>query len=246
MEGNNFDHPKTLLQYDDVIRQQREIIYAQRRRVLFEDDIRPIVDQMIHQAIENTVLNHMHSEEEDVLDGLVKYFNGSAFVDNPIETTHLEGKNTEEMIEWVYNRAQTLIDQKAESIDPQIFKEFLKVIVLRVIDMKWMNHIDIMDGLRQSIGLRAYGQTNPLYEYQQEGFELFEEMVASINEDVFRYIIRAQIQTNLQREEVAKPTHASSGTKEVKRQPVRSKKKVGRNEPCPCGSGKKYKFCCGR
>ena len=246
VEGNNFDHRKTLLQYDDVIRQQREIIYAQRRRVLFEDDIRPIVDQMIHQAIENTVLNHMHSEEEDVLDGLVKYFNGSAFVDNPIETTHLEGKNTEEMIEWVYNRAQTLIDQKAESIDPQIFKEFLKVIVLRVIDMKWMNHIDIMDGLRQSIGLRAYGQTNPLYEYQQEGFELFEEMVASINEDVFRYIIRAQIQTNLQREEVAKPTHASSGTKEVKRQPVRSKKKVGRNEPCPCGSGKKYKFCCGR
>ena len=112
--------------------------------------------------------------------------------------------------------------------------------------MKWMDHIDIMDGLRQSIGLVAYGQSNPLLEYQQEGFELFNNMIASINEDVLKYVIRAQVQDNLQREEVAKPIAAKSGKEDEsqKRQPVR-KQKVGRNDPCPCGSGKKYKQCCG-
>lgn len=246
VEGNNFDLRKTLLQYDDVIRQQREIIYGQRRQVLFEDDIRPIVDQMVRQAIENRVFQFARMEGDDDLEGLVKNFNSTVFVDVPLQIEDLKGKKPEELVDAIYAHAQKLIDQKAASIDEATFKEFLKVIVLRVIDMKWMNHIDIMDGLRQSIGLRAYGQSNPLYEYQQEGFELFEEMIAGINDDVFRYVIRAHIQSNLQREEVAKPTHASSGSKEIKRQPVRKTNKVGRNDPCPCGSGKKYKYCCGK
>ncbi|HEY8436768.1 MAG TPA: preprotein translocase subunit SecA [Haloplasmataceae bacterium] len=246
VEGNNFDLRKTLLQYDDVIRQQREIIYGQRRQVLFEDDIRPIVDQMVRQAIENRVFQFARMEGDDDLEGLVKHFNSTVFVDVPLQIEDLKGKKPEELVDAIYAHAQKLIDQKAASIDEATFKEFLKVIVLRVIDMKWMNHIDIMDGLRQSIGLRAYGQSNPLYEYQQEGFELFEEMIAGINDDVFRYVIRAHIQSNLQREEVAKPTHASSGSKEIKRQPVRKTNKVGRNDPCPCGSGKKYKYCCGK
>lgn len=246
VEGNNFDLRKTLLQYDDVIRQQREIIYGQRRQVLFEDDIRPIVDQMVRRAIENRVFQFARMEGDDDLEGLVKHFNSTVFVDVPLQIEDLKGKKPEELVDAIYAHAQKLIDQKAASIDEATFKEFLKVIVLRVIDMKWMNHIDIMDGLRQSIGLRAYGQSNPLYEYQQEGFELFEEMIAGINDDVFRYVIRAHIQSNLQREEVAKPTHASSGSKEIKRQPVRKTNKVGRNDPCPCGSGKKYKYCCGK
>lgn len=246
VEGNNFDLRKTLLQYDDVIRQQREIIYGQRRQVLFEDDIRPIVDQMVRQAIENRVFQFARMEGDDDLEGLVKHFNSTVFLDVPLQIEDLKGKKPEELVDAIYAHAQKLIDQKAASIDEATFKEFLKVIVLRVIDMKWMNHIDIMDGLRQSIGLRAYGQSNPLYEYQQEGFELFEEMIAGINDDVFRYVIRAHIQSNLQREEVAKPTHASSGSKEIKRQPVRKTNKVGRNDPCPCGSGKKYKYCCGK
>lgn len=246
VEGNNFDLRKTLLQYDDVIRQQREIIYGQRRQVLFEDDIRPIVDQMVRQAIENRVFQFARMEGDDDLEGLVKNFNSTVFLDVPLPIEDLKGKKPEELVDAIYAHAQKLIDQKAASIDEATFKEFLKVIVLRVIDMKWMNHIDIMDGLRQSIGLRAYGQSNPLYEYQQEGFELFEEMIAGINDDVFRYVIRAHIQSNLQREEVAKPTHASSGSKEIKRQPVRKTNKVGRNDPCPCGSGKKYKYCCGK
>lgn len=246
VEGNNFDLRKTLLQYDDVIRQQREIIYGQRRQVLFEDDIRPIVDQMVRQAIENRVFQFARMEGDDDLEGLVKNFNSTVFLDVPLQIEDLKGKKPEELVDAIYAHAQKLIDQKAASIDEATFKEFLKVIVLRVIDMKWMNHIDIMDGLRQSIGLRAYGQSNPLYEYQQEGFELFEEMIAGINDDVFRYVIRAHIQSNLQREEVAKPTHASSGSKEIKRQPVRKTNKVGRNDPCPCGSGKKYKYCCGK
>ena len=139
-----------------------------------------------------------------------------------------------------------ILNKKKELYDQELFQEFLKVIVLRIVDMKWMDHIDIMDGLRQGIGLVAYGQGNPLLEYQQEGYELFTNMIASINEDVLRYVIRAQVQENQQREEVAKPIAATSGKEDTttKKQPVR-KQKIGRNDPCPCGSGKKYKQCCG-
>jgi preprotein translocase subunit SecA len=247
VEGNNFDNRKTLLQYDDVIRQQREIIYAQRKEILTQEDIRPIVEQMFKTAIENKVQQHVNieSEKEKELDGLLKYFNGMIFGSEVLKASELEPLNAEEITNLIYQKSINMLNEKEESIQEDIFHEFLKVVVLRIVDMKWTNHIDIMDGLRQSIGLRAYGQINPLHEYQTEGFELFENLIISIADDVLRYILRAQIQTNLKREEVAKPTQTSSGKEEVKKKPVTSDK-VGRNDPCTCGSGKKYKHCCGQ
>ncbi len=251
VEGNNFDSRKTLLQYDEVIGQQREIIYDQRYQVLTLDDIKPIVENMFHQAVENIVLRYLLNENDDKtrrdsLGKLVSYFNNNIFGPNAIKINDIEKLNNEKIIEFFEQKALGILNEKENIFPPEVFKEFLKVIVLRIIDMKWMDHIDIMDGLRQSIGLVAYGQGNPLLEYQQEGYELFTNMIASINEDVLKYIIRAQVQDNLQREEVAKPIAARSGKEDdsVKKQPVR-KQKVGRNDPCPCGSGKKYKQCCG-
>jgi preprotein translocase subunit SecA len=246
VEGNNFDSRKTLLQYDEVIRQQREIIYAQRQQILTEDDIRPIVETMFRTSIESHVYQYVNSEsKEKDLVGLVKYFNSNVFGPEGLQLNALEGLNAEAIIDTIFQMAVAELDEKQKLFETDVFREFLKVIVLRVVDMRWTAHIDVMDGLRQSIGLRAYGQINPLHEYQTEGFELFDTMTHSIADDIFKYIIRAQVTNNLQREEVAKPTKASSGKEEEKQQPVK-KDKVGRNEPCPCGSGKKYKQCCGR
>ncbi|MDF2699171.1 MAG: preprotein translocase subunit SecA [Haloplasmataceae bacterium] len=247
VEGNNFDSRKTLLQYDEVIRQQREIIYNQRTQVLEFSDIRPIVEEMFRNAISNHVNEYLGQTDketkQDNLIALIKFFNNNIFGPNVLNLQQLENLKVVEVEEYIYNLALDELDHKASIFETEVFQEFLKVIVLRIVDMRWTSHIDVMDGLRQSIGLRAYGQINPLIEYQQEGFELFDSMVRSINDDVLRYIIRAQVQQNLKREEVAKPTKTNSGKEEVKRQPIKSSK-VGRNDPCPCGSGKKYKQCC--
>lgn len=248
VEGNNFDLRKTLLQYDDVIRQQREIIYSQRRAVLTETDIRPIVENMFRTAIENRVAQYLSIERnrDSDIEGLVKYFNQQVFSDNGFTVDQFTNLKYEDAVEIIFQKAIALLDEREKAIDPEIFNEFLKVIVLRVIDMKWTTHIDIMDGLRQSIGLQAYGQINPLHEYQTQGFELFDQMIHAIADEVLLYVLRAQIQMNLQREEVVKPTAATSGKEEAKRKPIVKNEKIGRNDPCPCGSGKKYKHCCGK
>jgi len=138
-------------------------------------------------------------------------------------------------------------DEKESRIPSEQMREFERVIVLRAVDMKWMEHIDAMEQLRQGIHLRAYGQIDPLREYQMEGYAMFEAMIASIEEEVARYIMKAEIESNLERQEVAKgeAVHPKEG-EEVKRKPVKKAVEVGRNDPCPCGSGKKYKHCCGR
>ena len=136
--------------------------------------------------------------------------------------------------------------QKKEIVPIEQYREFLKVVLLKVVDRYWMDHIDQMSSLRQSIRLQSYAQLNPLREYQEIGYEMFTNMIASIEDDVVQLINRAQVQQNLQREEVAKPTGTSGGSDEpVKRRPVKAADKVGRNDPCPCGSGRKYKHCCG-
>ncbi|QVK17699.1 preprotein translocase subunit SecA [Mycoplasmatota bacterium] len=253
VEGNNFDSRKTLLQYDEVIGQQREIIYSQRYQILTLDDIKPIVENMFRDAVDNVVSRYVLFDnskdveaEKEGIKNLVNYFNTNIFGPNSIKLDEVKDLSKNDLNEFFNQKAFKILNKKEEIYEPEVFHEFLKVIVLRIVDMKWMDHIDIMDGLRQSIGLVAYGQNNPLIQYQQEGFELFTNMVASINEDVLKYIIRAQVQDNLQREEVAKPVAAKSGKEDTtaKKQPVR-KQKVNRNDPCPCGSGKKYKQCCG-
>ena len=146
----------------------------------------------------------------------------------------------------IYNKFIENLEDKKNTFPKEIYDEFMKVVLLKVVDRYWMNHLDQMSSLRQSVGLKSYAQLNPLREYQELGFEMFNEMLSNIENDIVLNINRAQIRDNLQREEVAKPTSTSSGKEELKRRPVKKSEKVGRNDPCPCGSGRKYKQCCGK
>ncbi|WP_027409300.1 preprotein translocase subunit SecA [Anoxybacteroides tepidamans] len=251
VEGNNFDARKQLLQYDDVLREQREIIYRQRFEVLDAENLRSIVEKMIQSVIERVVNAHTPSEElpEDWdLKGIIDYINANLLPEGDVVVNDLRGKEPEEMIEFIWDKVKARYDEKEQHIEPEQMREFERVIVLRAVDMKWMDHIDAMEQLRQGIHLRAYGQVDPLREYQMEGYAMFEAMIASIEEEVAKYIMKAEIHSNLERQEVAKgeAVHPKEDEGEVKRKPVRKAMDVGRNDPCICGSGKKYKNCCGK
>ncbi|KFZ43314.1 preprotein translocase subunit SecA [Anoxybacillus flavithermus] len=250
VEGNNFDARKQLLQYDDVLREQREIIYRQRFQVLDSENLRDIVENMIQSVIERVVRMHTPDEEmpeEWNVQAIVDYVQANLLPEGDVTVNDLRGKDPEEMIEFIWNKVRARYDEKESRIPAEQMREFERVIVLRAVDMKWMEHIDAMEQLRQGIHLRAYGQIDPLREYQMEGYAMFEAMIASIEEEVARYIMKAEIESNLERQEVAKgeAVHPKEG-EEVKRKPVKKAVEVGRNDPCPCGSGKKYKHCCGR
>ncbi|MFD2679349.1 preprotein translocase subunit SecA [Bacillus seohaeanensis] len=250
VEGNNFDARKQLLQYDDVLRQQREIIYKQRFDVLDSDNLREIVESMMKSVIERQVQLYTQDEEEENwnLQGLVDYVKGTLLDEDEITVEQLKGKDPEEMMDLIFGAVKNRYDEKEEQMSSEQMREFEKVILLRAVDSKWIDHIDAMDQLRQGIHLRAYGQTDPLREYQHEGFAMFENMVMAIEEDAAKYIMKAEIRNNLERQEVAKGQAVNpkeDGEKAKKKQPVRKEESVGRNEPCPCGSGKKYKNCHG-
>ncbi|MDR4929101.1 preprotein translocase subunit SecA [Peribacillus simplex] len=250
VEGNNFDSRKQLLQYDDVLRQQREIIYKQRFDVMESENLREIVETMITASIQRNVVAFapMGDEEGWNLQGLVDYLNGNLFNEGSITVADLEGKNESELVEFILAKVKESYDQKEEELSEEQMREFEKVIVLRAVDSKWMDHIDAMEQLRQGIHLRAYGQIDPLREYQSEGFAMFESMIASMEDEVAKYIMKAEIRNNLERKEVIKgqavnPKEEDGG--KVKKAPARKKEDVGRNALCPCGSGKKYKNCHG-
>ncbi|TSI04268.1 preprotein translocase subunit SecA [Lysinibacillus sp. BW-2-10] len=248
VEGNNFDARKRLLQYDDVLRQQREVIYKERREVLEAESTRELVESMIQESIENTVAIHTQGDKQEwKLKALEDHIQANLLEEGAIKAADLEGKTPEEMIQFIYEEVQKRYNEKEEELSPERMREFEKVILLRSIDTKWIDHIDAMDQLRQGIHLRAYGQTDPLREYEQEGFAMFEDMVAAIREDVTKYAMKAQIRNNLEREEVAKgqAVNPKEEAAPKKKQPVRKAENVGRNDPCPCGSGKKYKSCHG-
>lgn len=251
VEGNNFDARKRLLQYDDVLRQQREIIYKERMEVLETENMRALVERMLDGSIERMV--HAHTSEENPENwnykSLVDVASANLLPENTITVDDLKGKTQEQLIDFIKAEVAKRYDEKEEEMTSERMREFEKVVLLRSIDTKWIDHIDAMDQLRQGIHLRAYGQNDPLREYQNEGFAMFEEMVLSIEEDVAKYAMKAEIRNNLEREEVAKgqavnPKEDGPAPKK-KKAPVRNDMVVGRNEPCPCGSGKKFKNCHG-
>ncbi|REJ10184.1 preprotein translocase subunit SecA [Halobacillus trueperi] len=252
VEGNNFDARKTILSYDDVLRQQREVIYKQRYDVLTSENLREIIEQMIERTVSKTVGTHTSEEEEEnwELESLVEYLRANLLHEGDVTVDDLKGKDPQEMEELILEKVKQRYDEKEEELTPEQMREFEKVILLRTVDQKWMDHIDQMDQLRQGIHLRAYGQNDPLREYNFEGFRMFEQMVANIDEEVSRYVMKAQIRNNLQRQEVAQGAQAVSGGSESKepkkKSPVVKKDHVRRNDPCPCGSGKKYKNCHGK
>jgi len=251
VEGNNFDARKQLLEYDDVLRQQREIIYAQRNEVLESENLRSIVENMISSSLQRNVAAHAlkrdDSEQQDY-QSLLDFINGNLLREGVLTLEDLSGKESGELTDLILAKVKEHYDAKETQLGEEQMREFEKVIVLRAVDSKWMDHIDMMDQLRQGIHLRAYGQVNPLREYQQEGFAMFEVMVEAIEEEVAKYIMKAEIRNNLQREEVAKgqAVNPKEDGEKVKKKPAVRKVNVGRNDLCTCGSGKKYKNCHGK
>jgi preprotein translocase subunit SecA len=252
VEGNNFDARKQLLQFDDVMRQQREIIYKQRYEVLDSEDLSEDIKAMMKSVIERNVQAHASDDElpeEWDLKAIVDYMNAKIFDEGEITVDDLKDKDADEIVDWLYEKAVAKYKKKEEAFSPEQMREFERIILLRTVDMKWMDHIDAMEQLREGIHLRAYGQVDPFREYQIEGFRMFEEMVESIEEDVVMYIMKAEIEENMQRQKVAEGEAVrpgADGGESVKKKPIVKGKKVGRNDPCPCGSGKKYKNCHGR
>lgn len=250
VEGNNFDMRKVVLQYDDVMNQQRNIIYKQRLEVLESENIRTIVEGMIKSSVEKIVNAHCSEDqipEEWGLKDVADWVNNLLSSEDAVTEKTLWGKEIEELIEYIYDIIMEKYNEREEMIGPDNMREFEKVVVLRAVDSKWMDHIDAMDQLRQGIHLRGYGGTDPLREYQFEGFEMFNEMVESIQEEVTTYIMKAHVESNLERQAVAEgqavdPKAESGGKKPIVR---KESERIGRNDPCPCGSGKKFKQCHG-
>ncbi|WCN38159.1 preprotein translocase subunit SecA [Aneurinibacillus uraniidurans] len=250
VEGANFDMRRNVLQYDDVMNQQRTVIYKQRHDVLEAETLRDVVIGMIMSHVERLVDIHCPDEvveEEWELDALLAHCNGSFLHEGQLDKKDIWGKDREEIMEVFRELVEQLYTERESLMDEAEFREFEKVVVLRAVDSKWMDHIDAMDQFRQGIHLRAYGQTDPLREYQMEGFEMFNEMIATIEEEVATYIMKANVGNNLERQEVAKGQAVISSDEPAPKKPQRRQEpKVGRNDPCYCGSGKKYKNCCGQ
>ena len=250
VEGANYDSRKNVVEYDEVLRKQREVIYGQRKDILFLDDMEPTIRKMIKNVVKRNIGGYIVHEKKNSEVDAVRFMNEFAskfFNRGKITIDEVEGLNEEQLSELIENKFTEELENKKTQVPNEVFQEFLKVVLLRVVDSHWMDHIDQMSNLRQSIGLQSYAQINPLREYQQIAFETFNDMIATINDEVVLNVNRVILRENLQREEQAKVTGTNAGADETaKRKPVVNKdKKVGRNDPCPCGSGKKYKYCCG-
>ncbi len=251
VEGNNFAIRKHLLEYDQVMNEQREVIYGERRRVLYGENLRDSIMGMIGQTIDRIIDAHISDEqlpEEWDMNALSESFSAIIPVGRiNIKEDAVEKMTKEKMKENLKKLGVQLYELKEKEIgDEERMRELERVVMLRVIDQKWMDHIDDMDQMRQGIGLHAYAQRDPLIEYKFAAYDMFEEMSNHIQEDTLKILYRVRIETEAKREEVQKPMFTNKDTSGVKQPKKRAEEKIGRNDPCPCGSGKKYKQCCGR
>ena len=250
IESNNFGIRKNLLEYDQVNNEQREIIYAERRRVLDGESMRDSIFKMITDIVDNTV-EMCFGESSDRESWDVKELNSVLLPTIPLKPVTqevLDGiSNKNELKQLLKEQAVKLYEQKeAEFAEQEQIREIERVILLKVIDRKWMDHIDDMDQLRQGIGLQAYGQKDPLVEYKMSAYEMFDAMTAAIQEDTVRLLFHIKVEQKVEREEVAKVTGTNKDESGPRVPKKRVSEKVYPNDPCPCGSGKKYKQCCGR
>ncbi|SHJ67314.1 preprotein translocase subunit SecA [Paramaledivibacter caminithermalis] len=252
VEGRNFSIRKHVLQYDDVMNKQREIIYNERKRVLEGENLREhilgMLEQIVDDSIELYTAEANYPEEWD-LQGLEDYLHIMFLPKGSLQFEDIEKLTKEELRERILSIAKDIYDKKEKEITKERMREIERVILLKVVDTKWIDHIDAMDQLKQGIGLRAIGNEDPVRAYQMEGFDMFNQMTRSIREDTVRHILNVTVETEAKREKVARITDTFGGDGVANRKPktvVRKEKKVGRNDPCPCGSGKKYKKCCGK
>ncbi len=249
IESNNFGIRKNLLEYDQVMNEQREIIYEERRHVLDGDNMRDSIFHMMNDYIEN-VVDMVVSPDQDYDEWNLTELNLTIRNTIPMETITEEDVkdiSQKELKHMLKERAAKVYEAKeSEFPEPEHMREIERVVLLKVIDAKWMDHIDDMDQLRQGIGLQAYGQRDPKVEYKMIGYEMFDEMTRSIEEDTVRTILHVKLEQKVEREQVAKVTGTNKDDTGVREPKKRAEKKVYPNDPCPCGSGKKYKQCCGR
>ena len=247
VEGNNFDTRKHLLEYDDVINNQRMIIYGQRNRILDSDSIHSMTLEHFKNHISHIVNSHLIDSNKltglDVSE-ILETVNEN-LLKNDLAVDELEELDPESLIETIYEHVVEEYEEKLKEFPDELKNEFEKAISLRVIDTHWMDHINAMSLLREGIYLRQYAQENPLQAYTAEGYEMFDNLLATIDMDISRYLLNAEIRQNTEREQVIKGTPNEDKSKTKKQTPKRVKK-IGRNDPCPCGSGKKYKQCCGK
>ena len=248
VEGNNFDVRKSLIGYDDVINKQREIIYSQRSRVLEGENLKEQIISMIEDVVSYEVNVHLlgSDSEENDLNKLIEYMEMLYVPVGLIKPEMLEDLNTKEIINKYVSIAKKIYAKKEEEFGEKQLREVERVILLRVVDLKWMDHINNMDHLKQGIGLRAYKQQDPIQAYQYEGSAMFEEMIMNIKLDTIKYLMHVRGDKAPQRERVARETGTNETSSDTKAKPIRKEAKVGRNDNCPCGSGKKYKSCCGK
>ena len=249
IESNNFGIRKNLLEYDQVMNEQREIIYEERRRVLDGENMRDSIFHMINDYLENTV-DMIVSSDQDYEDFDLNDLNRTILTTipmQPITKEDVKGMSQKQLKHMLKERAVKAYEAKeAEFPEPEHIREIERVVLLKVIDAKWMDHIDDMDQLRQGIGLQAYGQRDPKVEYKMLGYDMFGEMTKSITADTVRALFHVRIEQKVEREQVAKATGTNKDESSVRAPKKREEKKVYPNDPCPCGSGKKYKQCCGR
>ena len=249
IEGNNFGIRKNLLEYDQVNNEQREIIYAERRRVLDGESMRDVIYKMITDIVDNTV-DMVIGEENDSEEWNLAELNSLLIPIIPLEPItkeRISKPKKDSLKQQLKEEAVRFYETKeAEFPEPEMIREAERVVLLKVIDRKWMNHIDDMDQLRQGIGLQAYGQRDPLVEYKMNAYEMFENMTESIKEDTIRVLCHIRIEQKVEREQVAKVTGTNKDESGPRRPAKRESVKIYPNDPCPCGSGKKYKNCCGK
>ncbi len=249
VEARNFDIRKHVLEYDDVMNQQREVIYNQRRQILMGDNLKANIADMTDQVIEqgmNIYANKDVYPEEWDYKGLIDYAEEYFAPEGELQIEELSRYSREELQEYLEDLAEAVYERREAEFGSDNMRELEKVVMLKVVDAKWMDHLDAMDMLRQGIGLRAYGQKDPLIEYKIEAYDMFQEMIKNIQDDIVRYIYRVSIIAQPKPEDHLQSAQATHGDEELRKEPIVNKNHIGRNELCPCGSGKKYKKCCGR
>ena len=253
VEGNNYDSRKQVLQYDDVMREQREIIYKQRQDVITADrDLAPEIKAMVKRTIERQVEGHFLGSKDEAIDGIIKFAHTTLVEDGTLHAESFKPMNKKEIIDELYELALRVYDSQVKKLrDEDRIREFQKVLILRVVDNKWTDHIDAMDQLRNAVSLRGYAQNNPIVEYQSESFNMFNDMIGAIEFEVTRLMMKAQIHDNIERERSVQESRTTAVKNIMPNQPVQTKDAVSfegvdRNDPCPCQSGKKFKNCHGR
>lgn len=247
VENRNFGIRKHVLEYDDVMNQQREVIYQQRMKVLLEENLKDVVLQMITDSVQRAVEVYAPDgviPEEWDLEGLLTHAEQLFLPGHDLQPADLEDMGREAIKDLLLEKSLAAYDARESELGAEVLRELERAVLLRMVDEKWMDHLDAMDQLREGIGLRAYGQKNPLVEYKFESYQMFQNMVEAIQDDVVRYVFRVSLVQAPQQQQ--RQTVENKYQNDTAPQPVRREAKIGRNDPCPCGSGKKYKKCCGK